>query len=201
MSLRLASLWVLTVCALTETIACMKAPRSLLPLFLAVCSSAGFAQAVPPSIKIGDHEITVGSPADKVIASLQKDYALEPDGSTPPRKWVVSAGKYTIPIGVVYARGNTVIGIEYMLNERELDSAQEVFDALYGAASKLSAESKNSCALTTWSGYVPSPSLNKAGISFNCGVYQLELKRIQVSGTDGKTATGYMVWESLGTTD
>jgi hypothetical protein len=179
----------------------MKAHSSFLPLFLAVCCTAGFAQAVTPSIKIGDHEITVGLPADRVIASLQNDYAVQPDRSTPPRKWVVSAGKDTIPIGVVYARGNTVTGIQYMLKGRETDSAQDVFDVLFEAVSKLSAEGRNTCALTTWSGYVAEASLNKAGISFNCGVYQLDLRRIQITGADTKTATGCMLWESLGATD
>jgi hypothetical protein len=140
--------------------------------------------------------------ADQVIASLRRDYAVvQADQSALVHKWLVSARPDTLPIGVLYAKGNTIIGVEYFLKGRESDSAQDLFDDLFESVSKLSAETHNRCTLTTWSGYVAEASLNKAGISFNCGVYQLDLKRIQVSAPDGKTATGYMLWEELGVTD
>jgi hypothetical protein len=162
------------------------------------CGAAG--QTVVPSVEFGKLRIALGLPADKTVAALQQDYAIHSDESAPLHKWVVSKKKDTFPIGVVYANGNSVVGIQYMLQERETNSTQDVFDALFGVASKLSSEGRNTCAVTNWSGYVPSASLNKAGVSFDCGAYHVELKRIQIT-TDGQTTTGYMVWESLGATD
>lgn len=183
----------------------MKAFSPALSLFLAVCVAPGIAQTVKPSIEIGTHKITIGLAADQVIAALQRDYAVQPGQGTGEgvvvHKWLVSAGKNTVPIGVVYARGNSISGVEYMLKGRESDSAQDIFDDLYQAASKLSAEGQARCAIETWSGYVAEASLNKAGITFSCGAYQVDFRRIEITEGSGKSITGYMVWESLGITD
>jgi hypothetical protein len=182
----------------------MKARTAVSLLSLVGCCFPVPAQTLAPTIKIGTLEITVGLPADQTIAALQRDYAVQPaqDIIEGPGKvvheWLVSAEKNTEPIGVVYARANSVSGVEYMLKGRESDSAQDVFDTLFEAASKLSAEGHNKCALTTWSGYVAEASLTKAGISFDCGVYQLDLKRIQIDVQGEKSATGFELWESIG---
>jgi hypothetical protein len=179
----------------------MIAPLALISLCLALGGTAGFAQNVTPSVKIGNHEIRLGLAADEVIGSLQKDYAVQPDSNSPAHKWFVSAGKNTIPIGVVCVKANVIVGVQYMLKGRESNSAQDIFDDLFEAASKLSDEGRSACTLTTWSGYVGEASLTKAGISFNCGAYQLDPRRIEISGSSGHDATGYMLWESLGVTD
>jgi hypothetical protein len=142
-----------------------------LATLLSLGSKIALAKAATPSVKIGRHEITLGLPADKLIAELQQDYAVESENTDQSHKWFVSAGKNTIPIGVVYARGNAVTGVEYMLRGRETNSPQDLFDALFEAAAKLSEEGRNTCAITTWSGYVADASLTKAGISF--GVWGL----------------------------
>ena len=184
----------------------MKDRIILLLLTLALCCAAGRAQTVIPYIKIGTHEITIGLPADQVIAALQSDYAVQPGqdigkGIYVVHKWLVSAQKNTMPIGVIYVQGKSVSGVEYMLKGRESDSAQDIFDDLFEVVSKLSAEGRSRCAIGTWSGYVAEASLNKAGITFNCGGYQIDLRRIEITAQEGRSATGYMVWESLGTAD
>ena len=109
----------------------MNIRNSALSLILGAYSVAGFAQAAKPSIKIGNHEIMIGLPADEVIASLRNDYYAQPDQSTTPHKRLISVQKNTLPIAAVYAKGNAVVGVGYMLRGRESDSAQEVLDALY----------------------------------------------------------------------
>lgn len=170
-------------------------------VLLAVCLARGSAQSASPEIRIGSHTIALGVPVDGVIASLEKDYSVQPDQQAPTRSWSVSLGRFFQPIGTIYARGNSVVGVQFMLKGRESNSAQDLFDDLYEAASKLSAEGHSACRLTTWAGYVAESSSNKVGISFNCGVYQIDLRRIQNTGSDGKVSTGYAIWESLGVTE
>jgi hypothetical protein len=182
-------------------IARMYTRNATLLILLAVCLGTGSAQTAPPAIKIGTHDIALGLPADEVIAALAKDYSVQANQDSPTRRWSVSPGKFFQPIATVYAKGNSIVGVQYMLRGRESNSAQDVFDDLYEAASKLSAEGHSACKLTTWAGYVAESSSAKVGISFNCGVYQIDLRRVQITSLDGKVTTGYAIWESLGLTE
>lgn len=178
----------------------MKASLSVLPLFLATCCHAGHAQPRTPSITVHGTEIRLGAPSGGVIAVFQRNYVVQPDGKSPVQGWYVSTNKNSLPFVSLYVKGNSIVGIEYLVTERETDSAQEVFAALYSAISKLSSEGRNTCSVSNSTDYVP-PNLSKSAVFFSCGVYQLRLQRNEFQTADGRTLLGFMVWESLGNTD
>ncbi len=162
----------------------------------------GVGQTKQPSVKIGSHEMTLGMQADKLVALLLKDYNVSPSDEAPLRLWLVSKAKDTETLGIIYARGNNVVGIKHLLLEREIDSSQDIFDALFDAASRLPDEGRNTCVVTTWTGYLPgAASLSKAAIHLSCGAYGISLLRNEFKGADGKEVAGYLAWEEIGTTD
>jgi len=164
----------------------------------------GLGQTKQPSIKIGSHEITLGMQADKLVASLRPDYTVSPVEETPLRQWFVSMGteKDALSVGIIYARGNTVVGVKHSLLERDIGSPQDIFDALFDAASRLPDEGRNTCVVTTWTGYLPkAASLSKAAIYLSCGAYRISLLRNEFKSVDGKEVAGYLAWEEIGRTD
>jgi hypothetical protein len=165
----------------------------------------GLGQTAQPFIKIGNYEITLGMSADKVLASLRQDYTLMPlHEDTPVREWFVSAGKNaeTLTLGSIYVKGNIVVGVDHVLLDREVDTSQDMFDALFAASSKLSDEARNTCVVTRWTAYLPAPtSLSKAVVYLNCGTYRISLLRNEFKTADGKAHDAYLAREELGTTD
>jgi hypothetical protein len=143
----------------------MKARLFVLSLFLGTCCTAGHAQAVTPSITVRGTEIRLGLPADSVIAALQKNYVVQSDGKSPAHNWAVSTEKNEMPFASLYVKGNSIVGVDYLVTERETGSAQEVFAALYAAVSKLSNEGRNVCSVSNSTDYVPAPSLSKSALS------------------------------------
>lgn len=168
----------------------------LIGLLLALDGASALSQTKQASVEIGGHEIALGMPADQVVGALRENWRVEAGGKPPIHEWLVSDGnEHKLPFGLVYAKGNVVVGVEYLLFTRELISAQDVFDALFEASLKISQERRNNCVVTTWTGYT-SPGLDKSAINFTCGAYRIRLQRNQFQG-----AASYMVWEELGTTD
>jgi hypothetical protein len=162
----------------------------------------GLGQPKQPFIKIGNSEITLGMPADKILALLRQDFTVICyHEDAPVQEWLVSAGKNTLPFGTVYVKANKVFGVDHLLLGREVVSSEDIFDALFAASLKLSNEGQNTCVVTTWTGYLPDPRLSKASILLNCGVYRISLLRNEFKGSDGKDLTGYLAREELGTTD
>jgi hypothetical protein len=89
-----------------------------------------------------------------------------------------------------------------MLFEREIDSPQDIFNALFDAWLKLSDEGRNTCVVTTWTGYLPgAASLSKAAVHLSCGAYRISLLRNEFKSIDGEAVAGYSAWEEFGTTD
>lgn len=164
---------------------------------------SGLGQPKQPFIKIGNYEITLGMSADKLLALLRETYVVTPyHEDTPVREWFVSTDKNALAVGTIYVKGNTVVGVDHLLLDRDVDSSQDIFDALFAASLKLSNEGRNTCVVTTWTGYLPDPpSLSKASILLNCGVYRISLLRNEFKASDGKALAEYLAREELGTTD
>ena len=174
--------------------------RSVAICSLAITTSiSALCQTTQPSIKVGDLDVKLGVPADGVVAALQKGYSVQFNDKSPANKWYVSTEKNGMPFAVIYARGNSVAGVESLVGNREVNSAQDIFDALFTATSKLYTEGRNSCAVAPSTEY--SGGLSKAVVFLTCGVYQFRLQRNEFKSNDGQVYTGYMVWESLGSTD
>jgi hypothetical protein len=180
--------------------------RSILFCILGILVAApGMSQTKQPFIKIGNCEITVGMSADKLLALLRQDYTLTPlHDDTPVREWFVSAGKNTetLTLGSIYVKGNIVVGVDHLLLDREVDTSQDMFDALFAASSKVSDEGRNTCVVTRWASYMPAPtSLSKAVVYLNCGTYRISLLRNEFKTSDGTAHASYLAREELGTTD
>jgi hypothetical protein len=159
-------------------------------------------QTIPPHVEIGDHEIMLGKPADKLVTALQQTYTLRyyQDEKSGLRQWIVTRGngRDTTFFGTLYAKGNTIVGVE---SERETNTPQDMFDYLFGASSKFSDERRNVCETSTWNGYLTGPmTVSKASVSFTCGAYRLNLLRNEFTA-DGQLVAGYVFSVSLGTTE
>jgi hypothetical protein len=111
----------------------MKTNRLFVLLAVAVGSCSGIAQMETPFVTLGSTQITLGGTA-KAVADLQKDYVVQSDDKAPMREWLVSARKDSIPILVIFSKGDEIVGAQLLLGGDELSSAQEVFDSLYAVA-------------------------------------------------------------------
>lgn len=182
----------------------MKSNVLALSACLVVGTLANHAQEPMPSVSLGSIKITMGAPEDKTIAVLRQNYQnvdLVTEPSAPIRQWMVASGKekYSSPEVDVYAKNNRIIGAQY---SQEILSMDDAFDAIYAATSKLSDGSHKSCRVSTWTGYVPiqpGPSLSKASVAWDCGVYQVTLLRNQYKDSNGQLVSGYLLQESFGT--
>ena len=157
----------------------------------------------PPPLRFlaGDTKITLGMSAQQVLATLRENYKIEEVVESTIHRWVIeNKTKPNAIIGFLYANNAVIEGVEHLVFSRDLDSAEDVFGALYDVSSKLSQKTRSPCAVTTWTSYNP-PGLNVAGVRFNCGQYRIRLLRQQYkSDRDDLSATGYEVWEELGAT-
>jgi hypothetical protein len=105
----------------------MKVRFFVLSLFFAACCAIGLAQAVVPSITVRSTERKLGMAADSVIATLQRSYAVQSDDKSTAHSWYVSTGKNAMPFAGLYVRSNSIVGIEYLVTERETSDIQRGF--------------------------------------------------------------------------
>jgi hypothetical protein len=98
-------------------------------------------------------------------------------------------------------RDQVVVGVEHEILERESESANDIFDALFMVSSKLMNEHKNSCYIETGTGYLPDAHLSKAYLNLTCSPYRVVLLRNEFKSTDGKLIDGFIAREELGETD
>ena len=160
----------------------------------------GMSQTRPASLAIGHHVVSLGAPVNEVIGDLQKEYTVTAGANSPLRFWVVSKGKDKLPLGRIYAKGDTVVGIASLTLGRDFNSTRDMFDALFEAYSKLAADERNSCMVnTSKEGYLS--GLGKAGIRLSCGAYRVYLLRHEFQTNDARTLVSYLVMEELGTTE
>ena len=183
------------------------------PLILRLLASCSFAivlsvpvqgQAKQASLKIGGHEVTLGMPAEKLILSLQGDYdvrPVKPEAGSDLHEWLISksgSGQAVMPLATIYSKDNMVVGVRL---GSESESSQEIFDALFGAISKLSGTGDDLCFVATGTDYLPEPvALNKAEVSLKCGPYLIILLRNEFKGASGTSVAGYIVSETIGIT-
>jgi hypothetical protein len=160
------------------------------------------SQTAPASVAIGDTKITLGMLAQQALAALRENYKVENVVETPVHRWVIeNKTKPNAIIGFLYANHTVIEGIEHLVLSRNLDSAEDIFGALYDVSSKLSQKTGSPCLVTTQTSYNP-VGLSAARVHFNCGPYRFRLVREQYkSDSDNLSATSYEVWEELGATD
>jgi len=154
------------------------------------------------SVAIGDTKITLGMPAQQALAALRENYKVEDVVESTVHRWVIeNKTKPNAIIGFLYANDTVIEGIEHLVLSRNLDSAEDVFGAIYDVSSKLSQKTGSPCTVTAQTSYNP-VGLSAAGVHFNCGPYRFRLVREQYkSDRDNLSATSYEVWEELGATN
>jgi hypothetical protein len=169
-------------------------------LGVVVACLPGMSQTRRAWLAIGHHVISLGAPVNEVISDLQKEYTVTVAASSPVRFWMVSKGKDKLPLGRIYAKGDTVVGIASLTLGRDFNSARDMFEALFEAYSKLATDEHNSCTVnTSQAGYLS--GLGKAGIRLSCGEHRVYLLRHEFQTNDARTLVSYLVMEELGTTE
>jgi len=169
----------------------------LILVLLASQAQQALCQIKPPAITIGSSEIALGTSAPRTIAALQEKFKVDGgEGDSPVRQWYVQeTEKPNEIIGILYVKSNVIVGVEHLVHQR-LNSAEDVFNALYEVSSKLSSDkARTACAISTWTHYDPT-GLSVAGIHVDCGPYRIRLVHEQIDD-----AKGVRVWEDLGTTN
>lgn len=168
---------------------------------LALTCITGLSQTNRPSLRIGTHEITLGMPADAALAVLRQDFEVYPtsrDSQEPhKRQWTVFIKKPATRVGEVYADEKSVIGVTHLVFEKELKSAQDVFEALY----KLSTEhAQTACRLSEWTAYTPGVHASSAVVLFACGEFRIRLVRSHFTSDNAGESNepDFEVWEDLG---
>lgn len=171
-------------------------------LLLALNCVLGLSQTKPLSIQIGGHEVFLGMPVTKVVSDLSaenfKVQAEAADPKLPLRAWYFwgpPAGDWAYAFAVIYTKSDIVVGVERRISDAE--TTRDVFNALFGEASKLSQEGRNPCNIGSGSSYLANG--NTAGILLDCGGLRVQLTRTEFTDDKGKLTTTYEVWESIGT--
>ena len=175
--------------------------------FFVVCSLSTLrgcpllAQDAAPNVVIGSTTVRIGMSVDAVTTQLQARFQTSNHPSKPVSQvWVLVSGK-ELPFAVLYVRNQVVVGVEHEILERESESANDIFDALFMVSSKLMNEHKNSCHIETGTGYLPDAHLSKAYLNLTCGPYRVVLLKNEFKSTDGKLIDGFIAREELGDTD
>jgi len=170
-------------------------------LLMALNGVPGLGQTKPSSVQIGGHEIHLGMPVVEAVSDLSsagfRVQAVPPvDAKEPLRSWFVwgpASGADVNKFAVIHAKGNAVVGIENRTSEE--GTLHDVFNALFGAASKLSKQGQNPCSIEPWSNYLSNG--NVAGVRLDCAGLNISLVRTEAQ-IEGKATTSYEVWENIG---
>ena len=190
-------------CPCAKIVATMRVYTAFLVGWVAVSlPQSAPSQTTPASVAIGDTKITLGMSAQQALAALRENYKVEEVVEPTVHRWVIeNKTKPNAIIGFLYANNTVIEGVEHLVFSRNLDSAEDVFGALYDVSSKLSQKTGSPCIVTTWTSYNP-VGLSVAGVHFSCGPYRFRLLRQQYkSDRDNLSGTGYEVWEELGATN
>jgi hypothetical protein len=159
------------------------------------------AQDRGASITIGTTVVRIGMPVDTVIAQLQGQFKVSYHGKPPVTQiWISSNGR-EYPFATLYIRDRAVIGIDHDLLERDIETSDDMFDALFKVSSKVQDEHRADCRVESGTSYLPDAGLSKAFVNLNCGPYRVVLLRNQFKSSEGKLLSGYVAREELGQTD
>ncbi len=154
-----------------------------------------------PAVVIGQTTIRLGMAADAAAAQLQTQYRVSVHGAAPTSQlWMTTAGN-SFPLAVLFVHDRVVVGIEHNLLDREIESSDDLFNALFTVSAKLADEHRATCQLDTGSAYLADARLSKAFVTMNCGPYRVVVLRNEFKDADGKSIAGYIVREDLGQTD
>ncbi|HUV69972.1 MAG TPA: hypothetical protein VMW15_09950 [Terracidiphilus sp.] len=185
----------------------MKASIAVLPLFLAMCSAGGFAQAVKPSITIGTHVLTLGMPESTVLEQVGNDLTLRhlPPGSkqgdetNPPDSiWLVEekTGNRFVLLGEVSFTAHKLSSVSRNW-EIEISSAKSLFYAIDAASKSLEQEGFTNCQLSTVDRdyTVENGSISTRDVELDCG---MKGTSISLSSSDAPdtvpTSASVMEW-------
>ena len=174
-------------------------------LFFGIAASAQTRNTLTasnaPGVVIGKTTIRLGMAGDTVAAQLQTQYQVSMHGTAPGNQlWLTTTGS-RFPFAVLYLHDHVVVGVEHEILEREIETEDDLFNALFTVSARLADEHSATCQLDTGSGYVPDAGLTKAFVTMNCGPYRVVVLRNGFKGTDGKSEVGYIIREELGQTD
>jgi hypothetical protein len=164
-------------------------------------SSPILAQDRAASVTIGTTAVRIGMSVDDAIAKLQVTFNVSYHGTPPVTQIWISTNASHLPFATLYVRDRAVVGIEHDLLERETETTDDIFDALFKVASKLQDEHKGDCRIETGTSYLPDAGLAKAFVNMSCGPYRVVLLRNQFKSADGQFLSGYIVREELGQTE
>lgn len=158
-------------------------------------------------MKLGSHVIALGMPAREALADVKEDFNVStcsPPSPIDPLSfctWVLWKRDPAECVGTIVVRNNRVIQVSRLLFERELKSTQDVFDALFEAASSFPKMTRSSCTVSTQSAYAASDDKNGPGatvvIRLWCGQSGVALERNTFG--EGTAYTRYEAWWILGT--
>jgi hypothetical protein len=140
--------------------------------------------------------------AEQVVNSLREDFKIEDVVEPTVHRWVIeNKTKPNEIIGFLYANKKTIEGVEHLVFSKNLESAEDVFNALYEVSSKLSRKTKSPCLVNTWTNYNP-VGLSVAGVHLICGPYRYRLVREQYKNDRENLSAGSVeIWEDVGATN
>jgi hypothetical protein len=160
-----------------------------------------WAQSHNPSVTFGRHSVHLGQSAKEVIAELAGEYSSRRSALNPDQEWVVfRKNSEEIPVASLFVRGDSIVGVDHLVNDQEIESADSMFEALYAASGAAQRQQRTGCQLAITSSYDPEPpALAKATVNVSCGPYSFRVMRNSFKGVNGNQVTGYMIWEFIGT--
>lgn len=163
------------------------------------CSS----QTKQASVTVGGRDISLGMPVDRALVVVREAGKVEPVAEMPVHRWIVYNRQNEV-IASVTAEGNVIASVGFLVLGHSLNSSQDMFDAIFAAALKVKALSRDtqSCEITTSSDYGPN-SVSGAAVHFYCGrssdaplgTYRIELRRSVAKGDGGPFLE---VWGEIG---
>ena len=155
---------------------------------LIVCRA--FAQDTPPVIHLGSIELSIGSPEDKVLASLTKEYDLQ---EVAPGSWLIrskGSAPYRWP-GSVRFENHRLASVSKDWSPADQEKGFDFANALYGAVTALVANGSTRCTLRVRSDQ--EPTIERKGVHLTCEAGRsLE---IEIVKSDNKGST--IISESL----
>ena len=102
-----------------------------------------------PGVVIGKTTIRLGMASDTVAAQLQTQYQVSLHGTAPASQlWVTTTGN-RFPFAVLYLHDLVVVGVDHDLLDREIETSDDLFNALFTASAKLADEHRATCQLDT----------------------------------------------------
>lgn len=177
----------------------MKACMVALPLLFAACCAVGRAQAVKPSITIGSHVLTLGTPESSVLEQLGADLHIYPLGKSPNLLWVVQRdnGPEHEVVGEVAFEADH-LSFPARIWQVEDNSSKALFYAIDNVEQDLERGGLTRCGLSAkdTDQIVQGGSVSTKLVTLNCGVKRIEITLVVWNAP--KPGSNTEVLESIG---